>query len=196
MTSPGHDELHWLAFRYATGEMTAEEEQDFERRLADDQLAREAVEQAVELSEAVRLAEVEAPRVYLLRPTPRVRSPAVWTTAAAALLLVIGAGTWLVNWGEFSSPADRAAGGANGSEAEAADQETSLALEWAALREHREGESPAAPFPTRGTDDTSWLDEYGEIGAENGSAAESVASLPEWLLTAVADETKSGKETP
>ena len=62
------DELQWLAFRDMSVELTAEEEQRFEQRLADDQAAREAVEQTMELSAAIRL--VIAITMALGGPTP------------------------------------------------------------------------------------------------------------------------------
>src|SRR4051795_8989868 len=55
----------WLAFRYVTGEMGPEEAEAFERRLDDDQGAREAVAEAVALAGAIRS----------LSPSDRVGSP-------------------------------------------------------------------------------------------------------------------------
>jgi hypothetical protein len=46
-------ELNWLAFRYISGEMSPEELDLFELRLADDQDAREAVAQSVQLTHAL-----------------------------------------------------------------------------------------------------------------------------------------------
>src|SRR4051794_39341070 len=50
---PGAD-TPWLAFRYVSGEMGPEEAEAFERRLDEDQGAREAVAEAVALAGAVR----------------------------------------------------------------------------------------------------------------------------------------------
>ncbi|MCI0355640.1 MAG: hypothetical protein L0099_11470, partial [Acidobacteria bacterium] len=44
------EELQWLAFRYVAGEMNAAEAEAWERRLADDQAARDAVCQGVALT--------------------------------------------------------------------------------------------------------------------------------------------------
>lgn len=55
-SNPNYDDQAWLAFRYVADELTAEEASTFELRLAEDQAAREAVAQAVELSAAVKLA--------------------------------------------------------------------------------------------------------------------------------------------
>jgi hypothetical protein len=53
-------ELDWTAFCYATGELCAAEGEAFELRLAGDQLAREALAQAVELVQVVAAAESQA----------------------------------------------------------------------------------------------------------------------------------------
>lgn len=180
MTPDRDDQLEWLAFRYAAGEMSDEEERQFELRLTDDQLAREAVEQAVELSEAVRLAAAETPSVRPARPTRWMRRLSVFTATGAALLLAVYGATWLLNAGNrppVNVPTD------------VSQQDASLALEWAALRERQETEVdqdlpdqdlPAQDLPE--TSDAPWGDDSGE--------------LPQWLLTAVSVETKSMKETP
>ena len=59
------DQLDWSAFCYAAGEMSAAEAAEFEARLADDQLAREALAQAVELTQAVAAAETQLDSVVL-----------------------------------------------------------------------------------------------------------------------------------
>lgn len=51
------NDLNWLAFAYVAGEMSADEAESFELRLADDQQAREAVARAVELTQVVAAAE-------------------------------------------------------------------------------------------------------------------------------------------
>lgn len=55
MQPENQDDLQWLAFRYAVGEMSLSESEEFEARLTDDQSAREAVAEAVELNEAAAL---------------------------------------------------------------------------------------------------------------------------------------------
>lgn len=47
------DQLDWLAFRFISDELSEEETAEFETRLADDQLARESVARAVELTELI-----------------------------------------------------------------------------------------------------------------------------------------------
>jgi hypothetical protein len=51
------NDLDWLAFCYAAGELDAAEADQFEARLADDQSAREALARAVELTQTVAAAE-------------------------------------------------------------------------------------------------------------------------------------------
>jgi len=53
------NELDWVAFCYAAGELDPAEAEQFESRLADDQTAREALARAVELTQAVAVAESE-----------------------------------------------------------------------------------------------------------------------------------------
>ncbi len=59
MNSPHESETAWLALCYVQDELTSAERLEFEARLADDQSAREAVAEAVELLCAVSLAEQE-----------------------------------------------------------------------------------------------------------------------------------------
>jgi len=54
-----HEELDWLAFRYAAGELDAAEAEAFEVRLSDQQAAREALARAVELTQIVAAAEAQ-----------------------------------------------------------------------------------------------------------------------------------------
>src|SRR5207247_1595634 len=58
MTNDPND-LGWLAFCYAAGELDAAQTEHFEARLADDQAAREALARAVELTQTVAAAETQ-----------------------------------------------------------------------------------------------------------------------------------------
>lgn len=53
----GRSDLDWLAFQYIAGELSVDDAAQFESRLAIDQMAREAVAAAVELSEVAAIAE-------------------------------------------------------------------------------------------------------------------------------------------
>ncbi len=59
MNSPHESETAWLALCYVQDELTIAQRLEFELRLADDQAAREAVAEAVELLAAVSLIEQE-----------------------------------------------------------------------------------------------------------------------------------------
>jgi len=59
-TDKNHNDLDWLAFTYAAGELTPAEVEQFELRLADDQTAREALARAVELCQTVTAAEIQS----------------------------------------------------------------------------------------------------------------------------------------
>lgn len=60
MTTDNNNDLDWLAFSYAAGELTPTEAEQFELRLADDQPAREALARAVELCQVVAAAEMQS----------------------------------------------------------------------------------------------------------------------------------------
>jgi hypothetical protein len=83
MQSDYDEELEWLAFRYISNELPADEVELFEQRLAHDQAAREAVAQAVQLSLAVAGA---GGGVAPLR-RPAYRTIVRWLAAAAAVLI-------------------------------------------------------------------------------------------------------------
>jgi len=68
------DDLDWLAFCYIADELSRDEADAFETRLAHDQEAREAVARAVELTRAVAAAGAERRK----RPEPASRAPGVW----------------------------------------------------------------------------------------------------------------------
>ncbi len=82
MTLEPDSDLHWTAFLYISGELTAEESSAFERRLDEDQAAREAVASAVELAGA--LAALGSDRPMKL-PSRRGRAWAIALAMAACL---------------------------------------------------------------------------------------------------------------
>lgn len=105
MTKSDLNHVDWLAFRYVSEEMTAEEATQWELRLADDQTAREAVASAVELLQAVRELPQESWPSPLVAPISsgssdssthlphRPRMSRTWKlglSAAAAAAMVIG----------------------------------------------------------------------------------------------------------
>src|ERR1700685_1826130 len=130
----------WRAFRYVSGEMAADEIDDFERLLADDQSARELVAHSTQLllgawdaldSEAAsedsrngspesrpRRVASELSRPITVRPAtlgPAAR-PGGWAVAglAAAVCVLIGIGLSLLPQGESGSLKDASADAADG----------------------------------------------------------------------------------
>jgi hypothetical protein len=186
------DELHWLAFRYVTGELSGDEESSFELRLAEDQQARDAVEQAVELNEAVRVVAAElfparAPQTGLPRRA------ATWAVALAACLVVVCGLAWLLTRDARDGNSHNVAGGADANDRVSDPTATaSLALQWAALRQQQDSAAPAgaaSPWPA-GAELTS-LQEPSAVGVEQADE-----SIPEWLMIAVSDASQVRKETP
>ncbi|MEQ8790756.1 MAG: hypothetical protein RIC55_30945 [Pirellulaceae bacterium] len=181
--SPNSENLNWLAFRYIASEMSAEEQQQFEVRLADDQSVREAVEEAVALHEAVCLAGREAPlagceAALVQRGVPH---PA-WVMAVAASVLVVVALAWLVT--QRSDSGDPQAGGDPPRGEQPAVPERgvrtdSLALTWAALRT----EQASADSLVRSSED--WNDDAGIAAKSDNDGVKEEGELPAWLLTAV-----------
>jgi hypothetical protein len=95
MTNDPHDQpsLNWQAFCYVAGELAPAERQAFEAQLAEDQQAREAVAQAVELMHLIAAAESQsAPSAV-----PASRSVREWRTRAA-WVLVGGLASLLFAW--------------------------------------------------------------------------------------------------
>ncbi|MFN0021962.1 MAG: hypothetical protein ACKVP0_27250 [Pirellulaceae bacterium] len=92
------DDREWLAFRYIAGELSGDETVAFEAELETSQVVREAVARAVELSQAVAIAESQ--QVVLVEAAPRgIRSrswiPVIgWITAGAVAASVAGAVWW------------------------------------------------------------------------------------------------------
>ena len=84
-------DLDWLAFRYIANELTADEHEAFELRLADDAAACEALARAVELTDTIHAAETLAP-VASSPPAALWRARLSWLAAgatAAAVLIAV-----------------------------------------------------------------------------------------------------------
>lgn len=61
-------DVDWLAFRYLAGELGPQECDAFERRLAEDQMAREAVASAMDLAQYTLAAQTESAHVAPAKP--------------------------------------------------------------------------------------------------------------------------------
>lgn len=94
---PQGSDLAWLAERYVLGALSPEECDAFERRLADDQAAREAVAAATALLSQVYAAsqEIAATEEPVRLVKKRIgRESAVSYAASAAVLLLAAVGVW------------------------------------------------------------------------------------------------------
>ncbi len=147
-------DLRWTAFLYVAGELPTAKEAEFERRLDDDQAAREAVAEAVELAGA--LASV-GPGAFEPARTrgPSARRALAWSAMAAAASLAV-ATAWAIRSSRTSPP-----------------DASEVAIAWSGLRSHEPigGEvdfvsPPDEPHPAS------------ELDAPTDPA------LPSWLLTA------------
>lgn len=81
-------ELNWHAFRYIADEMDSAEREAFEDQLADDQQAREAVAEVVELTQSVVLAVESSPNTESTTQPARF-APLAWMSLGAALCLAV-----------------------------------------------------------------------------------------------------------
>ena len=87
-------DLEWLAFQYLTDELSEDGQVQFEDRLARDQLAREALARAVELTQAVAMVESShtasneagvASAMVATQFVPQNRASSAWMTPVAWL---------------------------------------------------------------------------------------------------------------
>jgi hypothetical protein len=83
------EELGWLAFRYISNEMSPAEVESFERRLVNDQLAREAVAQAVIWTEAVASGQPKLVSRLAFFSTRSIRWFAAAAAGIAAMVMVV-----------------------------------------------------------------------------------------------------------
>jgi hypothetical protein len=165
------DELLLVAFRYAAGDMPAEEAQAFELRLADDQAARDALCQAVALGE--RLAEagpVVAPSaepVVTRKSAAWILQPLGWMAVGAAAAVLIAS---LI-------PVPSGLGGRRGqrvTQPESPRSEPAVdALVWARLQSSDQ----------QTTDELErWLDESDLVVVEDGEDFADPAEMPSWVF--------------
>ncbi len=101
-SSPSRDALDWRAFCYVTDELSAEERADFERRLLDEQEAREAVARAVEVLHAAQVVLAETTVQATPRSTARrfLRgfSRLGWMSLGVAACLLLALGLQQAGW--------------------------------------------------------------------------------------------------
>ncbi len=171
-----HEELSWLAFRYVAGELTGGENTSFEAHLADDQAAREAVAEAVALYETVALASAQPASITRWQT---LRRAVAWVAAAAAVLLVASALFWMS--GTDQQPDPNLAQENKNAEPQTSQNGAELATAWTEVR-HSQGREP---------DDVGIREPMESIANPSvGTDEPAGPAIPQWLLTAVAAETK------
>ena len=90
--SPDDQDLDWQAFRYISGEMSADELAAFERLLGVDQSAREAVARSVEL--LGQMSTVPGSTVETVRPNRHPKIFAAVMTVAALIVVCLSFATF------------------------------------------------------------------------------------------------------
>ena len=199
------DELLWLAYRFSAGELSAEETQEFEARLAVDQRAREALAEAVGLSETVFALEhadregrrvAKSPALVMATASQRNWSERNWSQrdwskwagwiaagVAACVALVM---SWQVFRAERTEVARQTISQPEAAPISAAtDEETRLLM---ALLAEEPVAPPAAPLAEVEAADMG--EPEFELVRDDGTTEESLEdqnATPDWLLAAVAE---------
>jgi hypothetical protein len=195
------DDLDWLAFCYIADELSPDEADGFETRLADDQEAREAVARAVHLTRALAAAGAEGRK----RTTPASPVSGAWrrlglagrlgrlawaAAATAACLAVVLA----YQYGRDAAPTAGSARGGPGEEEVGTPNGCSeeLALLWSRTREELaalEHDDWAAGLPDEGevSDEFRPFSSEDQVLAEGQAEEDALAANvpPSWMLAAV-----------
>lgn len=114
MTNDPHDHasLHWQAFCYVAGELVPAEREAFEAQLAEDQQAREALAEAVELVHVIAAAESQLapPAVATSRSVAAWRKRAAWVLVGGLASLIffwLSLGPLQTGWRSWRGGLDR-----------------------------------------------------------------------------------------
>jgi hypothetical protein len=196
-----HD-LDWLAFCYVAGELSPAERRRFENRLAEDQLAREAVARAVELGQAAAVAFAAEPFTVGHARTARaawfLRAAWMGVGAAACLAVVL---LFDLSWnvggaGRDGGPPSVASNGGGSADAGDSHEDQQLALLWIEAREQlaarqAEWSRDTEPYLPPTGDEASGV---GPPGAQMDEAGDPLAA-PSWLLAAL-EENMMNDEMP
>ncbi len=176
MNSSSENSIEWQAFLYITDELSGDEAEKFEERLADDQAAREAVARVVEIEQAVvQAAGVKMPPVLPAEPRQRRIG---WQSAVVGVVL---AGLFLAMIPlmiQLPSNRQQQPGGPAVAEAESmVDQAALLVAVWTS------GEQDT-------NDEEDWFDsEWCGPDADNHSGyAVLEIGVPTWMYEAVAED--------
>lgn len=187
------DSLDWLAFRYIADEMSADERETFESRLAEDQTAREAVALVVEVAQAVSLVEPavcdervsgKSPPVIVARADGRTWLTAfgwmiVGSLACVAVLLVAE------QWSKQRVDQVRQVARSTGD-----DSPPQLAMVWSETRRAAEPDNSASQdAASEGTEfSLEAHDDLAEEPAWSDPMSPTPAETPSWMIAAVAED--------
>lgn len=181
-----NEQLHWDAFRYISGEMNGGELASFEALLAEDQRARQAVAQSVELTQAARAALAPDPVVVSSRRSAAVRwwyGIAIGAAACLAVMFVVSRFQQADNTTAATGPQGR-----EHAEREASERETAssraLAARWSQVRQQQAEFDPW--FDATGGDlapDPALAD--WPIDADEGQEAPESTTAPDWMIAAL-----------
>jgi hypothetical protein len=169
--------------------MTDSEREAFEQQLADDQSAREAVEQAVELHQAMSVVAAEPWSPSRSAWRLALRNPGAWGATAAACLLLALALWWLIRPGTpATDPIDTAREPSPAAAPDDTQASASLASAWTDIRHARMTDD--SPFASTERIEASLAVEAGAASEEIGPSG----TIPRWLLAAVYAETEDDQE--
>ncbi|SIN99570.1 hypothetical protein SAMN05444166_1959 [Singulisphaera sp. GP187] len=175
-------DLLLLAVRYISNELPDEEMAAFERLLADDQAAREAVAEAVELTVAVSRLPATSFDQLPFRPRRRGFSPMRLGLAAACLGSVVGLA---LQYGHVADPRP-----ANDSALAHPNPPEAVAIAWSGLRQSGEVDLVSH------SELLAWLDEPIASASPDFPTPSALALedelLPHWLLEAASLREDSG----
>ncbi len=177
-----NNDLDWLAFCYAAGELDVADAEQFEARLADDQAAREALARAVELTQTVAAAETQFGDMV----TPATRTNLDWNRRLS-WMAVGGLASLLIAmlWSGYIGPTWHTA-----QNRVAAKSRYQLAMAWNQARDEFAGVREAALWLPLGSE----ADD--ELAAND--MGDDVADAPSWMTAAVfsvARETESTNQS-
>ena len=187
LTAATTDDLAWDAFRYVADAMTPVELEDFEERLFHDQVAREAVADAVDRLGSIQIVAREvvtrSPAWGSFR-THRRRSRA-WTAlgsvamAAAILLVACWGPGWVVRQGSIAAAID-------------------VALAWSHLRSDALSGDASPPLSDFGPTEIPSTAEVSMIDASVVEPADVSAErpLPSWMVAAVSPDPDADAHRP
>ena len=183
MNAKHREDLDWLAFRYVAAELSPAESREFQRRLEEDQEAREAVGRIVEVTCAVRSLDWDAaPRVARVRRSrPWYQDRRVQMIAGLALGLALAVLVWDLPRGKDAGKRD----GGMATLPPAAE----LAVVWSSAR---------AELNTRPDEETAnwkWLapaDRESDLSIP--ALGEAVADTPDWMVSAVVAMESEGED--